>query len=271
MAATLLELAPLARLLDLDPEVLRERLSPTLLAEAATDLRAGRYHGQSRPWPLAFSFRWRRPPTGAASGAGGSGEAGERDLNVTLVVSGLGKANAAAALAATAARLPAQPTVVHLGIGGVYPGSELPLGSAAVAASERDLDLGVGEDRSRAGLEAIGLELVAGLVASNRIELLTPLARAVATAAEAPLVDFATSDGVTASPAAARDTAERYSVAIESMEGFAAAQVALAFGLEYVEVRGVSNRVGERDRAAWHIGGAAAAAAAAAHAALALL
>lgn len=250
LAATTLELAPLARLLGLELGALR----------------SGR--GE---WPATHRVHWPRPAPTSRPGAASDRRGGARDLAVTFVVSGVGKANAAAALAATATRLPNPPTVVQLGIGGAYPDSGLSLGGAAVAASERDLDLGVGDDRSRAGLEAIGIELIPGLGAGNRIELATPLARAVVAATGAPLLDFATSDGVTASPAVARYTAERHSVAIESMEGFAAAQVCLALGLEFVEVRGVSNRVGERDKAAWRISEAAAAAAAAAHATLGLL
>ncbi len=192
--------------------------------------------------------------------------------SVTFVVTGIGKANTAAALAAVAVRGgDTALTVLQLGIAGAYPGCELPLGSVAVAASERDLDLGVGEDRGRLGLEAIGFELVPGTGVHNLIALRTGAAESVASHLGAPLVDFATSDGVTASHAAALATAARYGVALESMEGFAAAQVALALGAAFVEVRAVSNRVGDRDKANWRLAEAVQAAAAAAHRALAVL
>lgn len=194
---------------------------------------------------------------------------------ITFVVTGLGKANAAAALAAATADARqgggSASTVLQVGIAGAYPGCDLPLGAVAVAASERDLDLGVGEDRDRAGLDAMGFELLPGSGVHNVIGLRSAAAERAATHLGAPLLDFATSDGVTATPAAAHLTAARHGVALESMEGFAAAQVALALGATFVEVRAVSNRVGERDKAAWRLREAVAAAAAAARAALAVL
>lgn len=202
---------------------------------------------------------------------------GERSL--TLVATGLGKANAAAALAAVVASLDSSggaspdnpPSVLQLGVAGAYPGCDLPLGAVAVAASERDLDLGVGEDRARLGLDAIGFELLPGSGVHNLIALGGDTARAIAAGLGAPLLDFATSDGVTATAAAAEATAARHGVALESMEGFAAAQVALALGLPFVELRAVSNRVGDRDKRNWKLAEAAQAAAAAAHYALGLL
>ncbi len=209
------------------------------------------------------------------------------DKSLTLVATGLGKANAAAALAAVVASLDTSggtsrdasrgaspdkpPSVLQFGVAGAYPGCDLPLGAVAVASSERDLDLGVGEDRTRLGLDAIGFELLPGTGVHNLIALGGDSARAIAAGLGAPLLDFATSDGVTATAAAAAATAARHGVALESMEGFAAAQVALALGLPFVELRAVSNRVGDRDKRNWKLAEAARAAAAAAHYALGLL
>ena len=45
---------------------------------------------------------------------------------------------------------------------------------------------------------------------------------------------------------------------VESMEGAAAAHVCALYGVPFLEVRGISNLVGDRDRAAWDVEGAAA-------------
>src|SRR5690606_12182571 len=84
-------------------------------------------------------------------------------VSVVLAAGGVGKTNTAAALAAVHAGQPPR-TVLQVGIGGAYPtddGAALPLGALAVASSEYDLDLGVGEGPDWQGLDAIGFAAVA--------------------------------------------------------------------------------------------------------------
>jgi len=198
---------------------------------------------------------------------------------VVFLATGLGKANAAAAIAAAAAALASRPApaapprlVLQVGIGGAYPGSGLSLGAAAIAASEFDLDLGVGSGEEWRGLEALGFPLLAGgPPIYNLIPVSLEPSRRAAAAAAAALVPFATSDRVTAGPREAGRIARRHGVAVESMEGAATAQVCLALGLPFVEIRGISNAVGQRDKAAWDVPGAVTAACLAAAAALAVL
>lgn len=191
---------------------------------------------------------------------------------VVITAGGVGKSNTAAALATVAAtrRVGA---VLQLGIGGAYPGAAgaptLPLGTVAVAASEFDLDLGVGAAGDWRGLESIGFAAVATDPPTyNLIACHARLSREAAAAIAAPLVAFATSDSVTAVPAHARRIAEDVGAAVESMEGAAAAQVCLALGLPFVELRAISNEVGVRDKSRWQVQGAIAAAARAALGAL---
>ena len=73
-------------------------------------------------------------------------------------------------------------------------------------------------------------------------------------------VAFVTRSTCTGSDDAAREIAERTGGAVESMEGAAFVHAALALDLKVGEVRGVSNRVGNRDRGAWRIREAAQAA-----------
>lgn len=179
------------------------------------------------------------------------------DVPVAITAGGIGKANTAAAIARVSARVEVG-AVLQLGIGGAYPagagGPALPLGSVAVAASEFDLDLGVGEGDAWRGLEALGFAAVATDPPTyNRIACDTGSSHAVARALACPHVPFATSDRVTADRATARRIADQVGAAIESMEGAAAAQVCLALGLPFVEVRAVSNEVGVRDKSEWRV------------------
>lgn len=181
---------------------------------------------------------------------------------MVVAATGLGKANAAAAVAAlVTASGGAVPAVVQVGVGGTYPGSGVAVGGAALAASELDLDLGLGRHPDWRGLEALA---VPGDDTRNLIDLSGPALEAAREATLLPALPFATSDAVTADAAAAAYVAERFGAAVESMEGAGAARAAVALGVPFVEVRGASNEVGVRDKARWRLREAVGAACAAA-------
>ncbi|HLU82201.1 MAG TPA: futalosine hydrolase [Trueperaceae bacterium] len=191
---------------------------------------------------------------------------------VLITAGGVGKANTAAAVA-TVAAIAHVKAVLQVGIGGAYPGvagsPPVPVGSVAVAVSEFDLDMGVGAAALWRGLESLGFASVATEPPTYNLFPCHPqLSRSVADAIGSPLVPFASSDSVSADKARARQIATAVGAAVESMEGAAAAQVCLALGLPFVELRAVSNEVGVRDKADWQIHGAIASAARAALAAL---
>jgi futalosine hydrolase len=168
---------------------------------------------------------------------------------------GVGKVNTAAGLALAIGQLrPA--TVVQLGVGGAFAGSGLRLGSAVVASEEHHLDLGAFSDSGFEDLRALGFPLLAGpRPVYNRLPLDLALANGLA-AGRWPLRPFGTAETVTGVPAEAERLRRRFRVDVESMEGAAAAQVCLALGVPFAEVRGVSNAVGERDKARWRLGAA---------------
>lgn len=176
---------------------------------------------------------------------------------VVLAVAGIGKANMAAAVA-TAGQMSRPGAVLLVGIGGAYPGTAgrdaLALGSVATAASEYDLDLGVGAGAQWRGLETVGFPSVATEPPTyNLVPCHAAASRAAADAVGCPLLPFATSDSITADAAAAARIASATGAAIESMEGVAAAQVCLRLGLPFVELRAVSNAVGVRDKSEWRV------------------
>lgn len=172
---------------------------------------------------------------------------------LTLAYAGIGKANTAAAVAALG-RSQALLGVLQIGIAGAYPGSGLQIGALTVAASEFDLDLGVGRGPAWRGLESIGIAAFRGITAvTNEITLDAGLVRAVSAATAAQVAAFGTSDAVSADSATAAAMARRHGLEVESMEGVAAAQVALALGLPFVELRAISNVAGERDKQHWRI------------------
>jgi len=173
--------------------------------------------------------------------------------SVVLTHLGVGKANTAAGLALALERW--QPAaVVQLGIGGAFVGSFLSIGMVAVAAVDVHVDCGAGEGDAWQGMRDLGFALLAGPPPRyNTMPTDAALSARLARASGLPPQRFATSERVTGSLAEAERLQRRFDVAIESMEGAAAAQVCLALGVPFAEVRGVSNTVGERDHRAWDV------------------
>lgn len=180
--------------------------------------------------------------------------AGRRgELSVVLVATGVGKANAAAATALALHDLEPR-CVVLVGIGGAYPGSGLEVGDVALASSETQVDSGVGHGPGWEGLDAVGFPLLSTDPPSyNRVWFDQRFVSRVARQLGVKAVPFGTSEAVTADPGQAEWLARRHGVAVESMEGAAVAQVAVGFGVPLIQLRGVSNVVGVRDKALWDV------------------
>lgn len=176
-----------------------------------------------------------------------------------LVAGGIGKASAAGAVAAFAERL--RPSAcLTTGIAGAYVGAFVPVGAAACAVSETDLDAGVAYAGGTASLTEIPLARVeAGPHGPARYETFpTDAAWTEALAAACGLAPqrFATSDAVSGDLDVAAERAERSGAALESMEGAGAALACARLGLPFAELRGVSNVAGVRDKGAWDVSAA---------------
>ncbi|HSH69054.1 MAG TPA: futalosine hydrolase [Deferrisomatales bacterium] len=183
-------------------------------------------------------------------------------LPVAAVVSGIGKANAAMA-AATALQTLSARWILSLGVGGAYPGSALDPGDLAVADVEFYGDEGVQTTVGWEGLEATGVPLWEGEGRCwfNRLPVdpsgALALGRAAAGVAPVAKGPFVTVSTVTGTAARAAELEGRFGAVCENMEGAAVGHAALAAGCRFAEVRGISNRVGPRDRDAWELSRAA--------------
>jgi futalosine hydrolase len=62
-----------------------------------------------------------------------------------------------------------------------------------------------------------------------------------------------TASKVTGLDSEAREVADRWGAMAESMEGAAAAHICALYGVPFLEVRGISNLVGDRDRGSWEV------------------
>ena len=183
-----------------------------------------------------------------------------RDLSpwTEVVVSGVGPVAAALATAA-ALRAGDYDLAVSAGIAGAYPGSGLVPGDLAVSSELIHADLGTQDGAAWLGPEDLGLSVRPDAAHFGHFVAwagAADLARR-AGAAFGPMLTLST---VTASAAGAAAWETRFPGALtEGMEGAGVAHAALLAGVPALELRGISNAVGPRDRASWRIGEALAA------------
>jgi futalosine hydrolase len=189
--------------------------------------------------------------------------------SVALQHCGVGKANAAATAALLLDSLRPE-TVLCFGCAGAYPGSGLQIGDLVLASEECYGDEGAQARDGFLDMQALGFPLAEarGKRWFNRFpvdpELLARSHRLISEqlgrerrVAVGPLVTVSTCSGSTALGEA---LARRTGGLGENMEGAAVAQVCARYGVPFLEVRGISNLVEERDLSRWNIPAAAAAA-----------
>jgi futalosine hydrolase len=178
----------------------------------------------------------------------------------------VGKVRAAAAtLREIAAARPAW--ILQVGCGGAFPGAGLELGDVVLALEEFLADEGVETPAGFLGLEELGFAQArrGGEALYSRIPVASPSDLGIedwedAAAALAQSRGFRLRSGrmVTVSTASGTDARAqaleaRFQPLVESMEGAAAALVAWEEGIPFLELRGVSNFTGARDRARWEV------------------
>ena len=170
-----------------------------------------------------------------------------------VLVTGVGSVNAAVTLTRFLEREGAR-AIVCCGIGGAYPRAALPLATAVWAESEYYGDLGAASAQGFLDMRALGFPLIARPEPLyNRLPVTIRLNGREAR-------PFVTVNTCTGDEASAHEMEARTGGAIENMEGAAIAHVAALYGIPMGEVRGISNPVGNRDRAAWRVKEAATAA-----------
>ncbi|BDE05669.1 Futalosine hydrolase [Vulcanimicrobium alpinum] len=172
---------------------------------------------------------------------------------VDVVAVGVGPVEAAAGTARALAGKRYR-AVVNAGIGGGFR-DRCAVGDAVIVDVEHYVELGL-EDGSAFALPG-GLALARTADADAVL-----LAAARARLARARVLTGVTSATVTSSDARAAALGARYGAGVESMEGFAVLRAAIDAGVPAIELRGVSNVVGDRATNQWNFRAGAAAAAA---------
>lgn len=165
--------------------------------------------------------------------------------HVPVVCTGIGAVNAAYALTRFLDRERVKAVIV-CGIGGAYPGSGIPIGSAVCAESECYGDLGADSPGGFLDMQALGFAVVPG---ANPLYNILPMQIFPASRR----ARFITMNTCTGTDVGARAIEARTGGGVESMEGAAIAHVAALAGIPVGEIRGISNVAGNRDRSSWRV------------------
>ncbi len=168
-------------------------------------------------------------------------------------VSGIGAVNAA--LETQLGILEQRPDLVlSVGIGGAYPEGGAKIGDVVVASQMVYAALGAMDGAQFLNLKELGFALVGNIF--NTIPAASQ-ARGFAQLSNAKFGAILTLETVTGSDARAIELERLFPDAIgEGMEGAGVAHAALKHGIPSVEIRGISNFVGARNRSGWRIGAA---------------
>lgn len=186
------------------------------------------------------------------------------DKKVLVTFSGLGKINAAAAAAAILSSY----SVSRLwmwGSGGAYDLAGVEINDVALASEEILGDEGVATISSWQPLDAIGISLIESKSESifNRMEVdqlelrhSRKLLKKWESSPSSPRIHvgpFITVSAVSGSIARARMLSNLYEALCENMEGGAVAQICLRYQIPFLEIRGLSNRAGDRNKKRWQL------------------
>ena len=183
--------------------------------------------------------------------------------DIFLLHTGIGIASATSSLTRLLAQL-APELLIAFGCGGSYPASGLVNGDLALATSEYFGDLGTASDEGFVPLCDLWREQADDVppLFVQQFDLQYPClqqaAQLLLNAAELSdckilCAPFVTVNTVSGTHELCQDLEQRSAGICENMEGAALAQVAQFYSVPMIELRGISNPCGTRDRAAWDL------------------
>jgi len=178
---------------------------------------------------------------------------------VLMLATGMGKTNAAQALTSLLEHHPVR-GVLNFGVGGAYPGARLGVAEVALATSEIYGDEGVAAPTGWIGTEGIGIPLLEREeqrwfdefpLDAELVERALQAVRAEGMPCQSG--PFVTVSACSGTGARGRELEERHGAICESMEGAALAHVCTLYEVPFLEVRGISNAVEDRDLSRWRL------------------
>lgn len=201
------------------------------------------------------------------------------NINILLMNTGIGDVNAAHSATGIIEHFPIR-YIINSGVGGAYPHARLEIGHIAIALKEIYADKGVISSTGQESLKKIGIPLVqAGRrkyfnefpFDKNLIEkalnvfqytkdnLKNPPSPPFSKRGMGGFLgkiksgNFITVSSATGAYKGALELEKKFNAICENMEGAAIAQVCAIYKIPMLEIRGISNIVGERDKRKWDL------------------
>ncbi len=179
--------------------------------------------------------------------------------NIILCLSGIGMVNAAIA-STRIMELYSPSMIISTGVCGACKDSGLDIGDIALAETEIYGDTGVVMNGDLQDLKTLGLPVIrrSSMEIFNEIPIMNSYKEAIADICNSLGLKlrcgrFVTVAGITGNPEMAQSIQRRWDAICENMEGAAVAHVALLNKIEFMEIRGVSNMAGDRDKSRWDL------------------
>ncbi len=172
------------------------------------------------------------------------------DRGVEITTLGVGKTRAALSMLTLLQRQPEVRGVLLFGVAGAARSSRLAPGSICVVGSESFGDEGVLAPDGFQDIAALGLGEV------GPFELPPDLAAAAAGRLGVEVVHGTTVSTCSGTDPVAAAVTARTGAAVETMEGAAVALACRERGVPLLQIRAISNWLGDRDRAGWDLPGA---------------
>ncbi len=179
-------------------------------------------------------------------------------MDVLLVNTGIGKVNAAHSITAVVENFSVD-KIINMGVGGAYPGSALGPGDVAFASKEISGDDGVITSNGWRDMKEIGIPVFQKRRKKyfNEFPLSTP-SQAFFKVQDIREIKIRSGIFITVGSASgtykrAKELEKRFDGICENMEGAAIAQVSAMYGIPMMEVRGISNIAGIRDKRSWKL------------------
>jgi len=176
--------------------------------------------------------------------------------DIILLNTGIGKVNAAHSATCIIEYFQVK-QVVNFGVGGAYPQSGLKIGDIAVASKEIYGDEGVITSKGWDSLRKIGIPLLQDGTKKYFNEFTLSLNRPFEKGGRGDFQikrgNFVTVSATTGAQRRAIELGKRFNAICENMEGAAVAHVCTIYKIPFLEVRGISNVTGVRDKRKWDL------------------
>lgn len=169
----------------------------------------------------------------------------------STLITGIGSVNSAIALVQSLEKsLPAG--ILNLGIAGASDSSELAVGECVVASEEWFADLGVRTETEDFGLEELGFPMTPNQPKPwNKVPIDANLSTQFAASLSLPQRPFISVNQCSGDFGIARLRETKFPRCVENMEGATLATIAARYNVPFVELRAISNRMGDRDKSRW--------------------